>query len=121
MNSLGASVVWSQVAALGWSDRLGCHTQMVETHPYEALSHAVLAWLEQNQARCDVVHAHEWGGVFVDVITSVAYRQLKPGARPKLAKTLGLQASDHWPLQAAQQACILASSLQRAEAIMQTC
>ncbi|CAL8462880.1 g2414 [Coccomyxa elongata] len=55
--------------------------QMVETHPYEALSHAVLAWLEQNQARCDVVHAHEWGGVFVDVITSVAYRQLKPGLR----------------------------------------
>ncbi len=55
---------------------------MVETHPYEALSHAVLAWLEKNQARCDVVHAHEWGGVFVDVITSVAYRQLKPGAFP---------------------------------------
>lgn len=62
---------------------------MVETHPYEALSHAVLAWLEQNQARCDVVHAHEWGGVFVDVITSVAYRQLKPGACPDVCKHPG--------------------------------
>ena len=52
---------------------------MVETFPYEALSHAALAWLEANLARCDVVHVHEWGGVFVDVITAAAYRQLKPG------------------------------------------
>ena len=53
--------------------------QVVETFPYEALSHAALAWLQQNLAACDVVHAHEWGGVFVDVITASAYRQLKPG------------------------------------------
>ena len=52
----------------------------METYPYEQLSHAVLAWLQQNLARCDVVHAHEWGGVFVDAITANAYRQLKPGA-----------------------------------------
>ena len=54
--------------------------QVIETHPYEQLSHAVLAWLQQNLGRCDVVHAHEWGGVFVDAITANAYRQLKPGA-----------------------------------------
>jgi hypothetical protein len=54
--------------------------QIVETHPYEALSHAVLAWLDKNLDRCDLVHVHEWGGVFVDIITSAAYRQLKPGA-----------------------------------------
>ncbi|KAK9907269.1 hypothetical protein WJX75_000339 [Coccomyxa subellipsoidea] len=55
--------------------------EIVETHPYEALSHAVLAWLDKNLDRCDLVHVHEWGGVFVDIITSAAYRQLKPGLR----------------------------------------
>ncbi len=52
---------------------------MVETHPYESLSHASLAWLKSNLALCEVVHVHEWGGVFVDLITASAYRQLKPG------------------------------------------
>lgn len=56
------------------------HEQIVETHPYEALSHAALAWLEAHLADCDLVHAHEWGGVFADIITAAAYRQLKPGA-----------------------------------------
>jgi hypothetical protein len=54
--------------------------QVVETFPYEVLSHAALAWLEANLGACDVVHVHEWGGAFVDVITASAYRQLKPGA-----------------------------------------
>ena len=51
----------------------------METYPYEGLSHAALAWLKSNLALCDVIHVHEWGGVFVDVITASAYRQLKPG------------------------------------------
>lgn len=53
--------------------------QVVETYPYEGLSHAALAWLKSNLALCDVIHVHEWGGVFIDVITASAYRQLKPG------------------------------------------
>ena len=53
--------------------------QVVETYTYESLSHAALAWLKSNLALCDVVHVHEWGGVFVDIITASAYRQLKPG------------------------------------------
>ena len=55
--------------------------QVVETYPYESLSHAALAWLKSNLALCDVVHVHEWGGVFIDVITASAYRQLKPGVQ----------------------------------------
>ena len=55
--------------------------QVVETYPYESLSHAALAWLKSNLALCDVVHVHEWGGVFIDVITASAYRQLKPGGQ----------------------------------------
>ena len=53
--------------------------QVVETYWYEQLSHAVLMWLLQNRARCDLVHVHEWGGVFADVVTATAFRQLKPG------------------------------------------
>lgn len=53
--------------------------QSVETSPFDVLSHAALAWLRQNLAQCDVLHVHEWGGVFVDVITAAAYRQLRPG------------------------------------------
>jgi hypothetical protein len=56
-----------------------CPLQMVETSPFDALSHAALAWLRQNLAQCDMLHLHEWGGTFVDVITASAYRQLKPG------------------------------------------
>ena len=32
-------------------------------------------------SRCDVVHAHEWGGVFADVVTANHFRQLTPGLR----------------------------------------
>ncbi len=53
--------------------------QIVETYPYEQLSHAVLAWLDQNLHRCDIVHAHEWGGVMVDVATVMNLRQARPG------------------------------------------
>ena len=28
-----------------------------------------------------MVHAHEWGGVFADLVTAVHYRQLHPGLR----------------------------------------
>ena len=53
--------------------------QVVETYPYEMLSHAVLAWVVENIAKCDVIHAHEWGGVFSALATVANYRQLKPG------------------------------------------
>ena len=53
--------------------------QVVETHPYEKLSHAVVAWVDENLDRCDVIHTHEWGGVFTDLATLVNFRQLKPG------------------------------------------
>lgn len=31
--------------------------------------------------RCDIVHAHEWGGVFADVVTMNHFRQLRQGLR----------------------------------------
>ena len=54
---------------------------MVETEPYEGLSHAVVAWVRENIGICDVIHAHEWGGLFLDLATLDNYRQLKPGWR----------------------------------------
>ena len=53
--------------------------QVVETYPYEQLSHAVVAWMDENLDRCDIVHTHEWGGVFSDLSTLANLRQLKPG------------------------------------------
>ena len=50
--------------------------EVVETFPYEQLSHAVLSWLLDNSDRCDIIHGHEWGGAFVDVITALHYRQV---------------------------------------------
>ena len=50
--------------------------EVVETFPYERLSHAVLAWLQENPESCDVLHGHEWGGAFVDVITALHFRQV---------------------------------------------
>ena len=51
--------------------------EIVETYPYEQLSHAVLNWVEENADRCDVIHGHEWGGAFVDLITANNYRQVR--------------------------------------------
>ena len=31
--------------------------------------------------RCDIVHAHEWGGVFADIVTMNHFRQLQLGLR----------------------------------------
>lgn len=31
--------------------------------------------------RCDIVHAHEWGGVFADLVTLNHFRGLQPGLR----------------------------------------
>ena len=56
---------------------------MVETEPYEGLSHAVVAWVRDNIGICDVIHAHEWGGLFLDLATLDNYRQLKPGWRQR--------------------------------------
>lgn len=33
------------------------------------------------KCRCDVIHAHEWGGVFADVVTMNHFRQLQLGLR----------------------------------------
>lgn len=49
---------------------------MVETYPYEQLSHAVLRWLQEDIDRCDVIHGHEWGGIFSDLVTSVYLRNV---------------------------------------------
>ena len=49
--------------------------EVVETYPYEQLSHAVLSWVHENAEACDVVHGHEWGGSFVDLITAQHFRQ----------------------------------------------
>jgi hypothetical protein len=31
--------------------------------------------------RCDIVHAHEWGGVFADLVMINHFRQLQSGLR----------------------------------------
>ena len=54
--------------------------EIVETYPYEQLSHAVLNWVEENADRCDVIHGHEWGGAFVDLITANNHRQVCSGS-----------------------------------------
>jgi hypothetical protein len=36
----------------------------------------VLNWVEENAERCEVIHGHEWGGAFVDLITANNFRQV---------------------------------------------
>ena len=55
------------------------YVQVVETEPYEQLSHAAVAWVRENIQLCDVIHGHEWGGLLIDLATLDNYRQLKPG------------------------------------------
>ena len=38
--------------------------EVIRTHYWEAQSLAVLRWLDRNHHRCQLIHGHEWGGVF---------------------------------------------------------
>ena len=51
----------------------------METQPYEAMGKALVAWTREHIDSCDVIHAHEWGGLLMDLATLDNYRQLKPG------------------------------------------
>lgn len=53
--------------------------QVIETEPYEAMGKALVSWTREHIDSCDVIHAHEWGGLLVDLATLDNYRQLKPG------------------------------------------
>jgi len=37
--------------------------------------------LTGRDCRCDIVHAHEWGGVFADLVMTNHFRQLQSGLR----------------------------------------
>ena len=58
--------------------------KVVETEPYEGMAKAIVAWTKENIDTCDVIHAHEWGGLLVDLATLDNFKQLKPGMRPCL-------------------------------------
>ena len=55
--------------------------EVVDTFPYEAIGHGVLRWLKTSGQKCDVVHAHEWGGALQPVAAFLAARMGKPGVR----------------------------------------
>ena len=70
--------------------------EVVETYPFEQLSHAVLSWVTENTESCDVIHGHEWGGSFVDLITAQHFRQV-PGPPGQLRESMpgGVAAAGH--------------------------
>ncbi|CAL5227669.1 g10676 [Coccomyxa viridis] len=70
--------------------------KVVETYPYEALSHAVAAWVRENADLCQVIHGHEWGGVLVDAATVVYFRRLRQGARSVVTPHGGHMWSMQW-------------------------
>ncbi len=43
------------------------------------MAKALVAWTREHIENCDVIHAHEWGGLLADLATLDNYRQLKPG------------------------------------------
>jgi hypothetical protein len=40
---------------------------IVEIYPTQQLSIAVVKWHTSLQRKCDVIHAHEWGGIYKDL------------------------------------------------------
>ncbi|CAL8462363.1 g1896 [Coccomyxa elongata] len=70
--------------------------RVVETYPYEALSHAVVAWLREHADLCEVIHGHEWGGVLVDAATVAYFRRLVPGTRTVIVPHGGHMWSLQW-------------------------
>ncbi|KAK9906836.1 hypothetical protein WJX75_008813 [Coccomyxa subellipsoidea] len=70
--------------------------KVVETYPYEALSHAIVAWLREHADLCEVIHGHEWGGVLVDAVTLSYFRRLPPGTRSVIVPHGGHMWSLQW-------------------------
>lgn len=72
----------NQQPNLDWECLEPSHFQpeVVETYPYEQLSHAVLKWLQEDTDRCDIIHGHEWGGIFNDLVTSAYLRDVSTNA-----------------------------------------
>lgn len=68
----------NQQPNLDWECLEPAHFQpeVVETYPYEQLSHAVLRWFEEDTDRCDIIHGHEWGGIFTDLVTATYLRDV---------------------------------------------
>ena len=53
---------------------------VVETFPYEAVGVAIVRWLLDEGAHCDLIHAHEWGGGLSQLAILISTRP-KPGLR----------------------------------------
>ena len=73
--------------------------EVVDSFPYEAIGHGVMRWLETSGQKCDVVHAHEWGGALQPVAAVLAARMGKPGQRLAIEPHGG----HYWSTQGGQQ------------------
>lgn len=56
-------------------------TVLVGNNRLAAVSLAVIQWLQHEGSHCDVVHAHEWGGLFQHASLYTRLRLSRPGLR----------------------------------------
>ena len=59
---------------------------LVESYPTQQLSIAVVNWYTSLQRKCDVIHAHEWGGMYKDL---AVHLQLQPSQGQLVLQTHG--------------------------------
>ena len=76
------------------ADDLQTHgLRLVSTHYWEGHALAVLRWLDRNPGRCDILHGHEWGGVFAYLALVL---QLDPDRYLGLHLMLGTHGGHMW-------------------------
>lgn len=49
--------------------------------PFSTVAIAVVNWLEDPDTHCDIIHSHEWGGVFTYATLHTRLRLNRPGTR----------------------------------------
>jgi hypothetical protein len=59
----------------------GAKDTIVETYPGQHTSLSVLSWFKSQTHACDVVHVHEWGGIFKDLALYIHMQQGPAGCR----------------------------------------
>ena len=67
--------------------------QIVANQYWEAHTLAVVSWLDRHVGQCDIVHGHEWGGVFAYLAILL---QLDPQRFPGLHLMLGTHGGHMW-------------------------
>lgn len=68
-------------------------SSLVSTQYWDAYSYGVLRWLDRHPGECEVVHGHEWGGMYANLALVL---QLNPDKYPNMRLVISTHGGHMW-------------------------